>query len=178
MQKIEVQEGEVVVSHKEVNVDEIKGAIQFIKHAMNSLADADDRKAFGEKVVGILNALEMVDGDNKRATALLDVASQYANQIAFRLFVEEHLSESLAEEFRSLIPMKDAISWAQEYSKESQAQAQEISELQRKYMDERKSFEIFQSVVMGMSKEEAQQKQAAYEAQKAQAIHNAQAQLG
>lgn len=175
MPKSDIKEAEVVYTHKEVSLNDINASLQFIKHAMNSLTDADDRKAFAEKLAGMLNATEMVEGNNKKATALLDVASQYANQVAFRLFVEGNLSESLLDEFRSLVPMKETISMAQEYSKESQAQAQEITELQRKYMDERKEFEIFQAVVMGLSKEEAQQKQAAYEAQKAQALHNTQA---
>lgn len=173
--KIEIQEGETVIVHKDIALKDITATIEFIKHAMNSLEDADDREAFSKRVMGMLNALEMVEGDNKRATALLDVASQYANQVAFRLFVEENLSDSLAEEFRSLIPMKDAISWAQEYSKEAQEQAAAITKRQEAYMDEKKRFEIFQAVVMGMSKEEAEMKQQQYEAQKAQALHNAQA---
>lgn len=174
MTEIKIQEAEVV-EHKEVTVKEITAAIEFIKHAMNSLEDADDREAFSKRVMGMLNALEMINGSNKRATALLDVASQYANQVAFRLFVEEHLSDSLAEEFRELTPMKEAISWAQAYSKESQEQADAITKQQQEYMDERRNFEIFQAVVMGMSKEEAEAKQEQYEAQKTQAIHNVQA---
>lgn len=174
----EAQEAEVMRDYRVVTFEEIDATLNFIKHAMNQLGDADDRKAFSGKVMGMLNARELVGEDNKRATALLDVASQYANQVAFRLFVEENLSDSLAHEFRSLVPMKDAVAWAKEYSKAAQEEADKITQQQQAYMDERKQFEIFQAVVMGMSKEEAEQKQAVYEAQKAQAIHNAQTQLG
>lgn len=162
------------ITHPMVTLEMIDEVLSYIKQNMNTLSDGDDRAGFAERLENMERAKEMVDADNMRATCLIDAAVQYANQLTFRLFVEERLSESSLAAFRELPTLKEVSKWAQDYTAETRARADEITRLQQEYMDERKPFEIFQAVISGMTKEQAEQKQAEYEAQKAQAIHNIQ----
>lgn len=159
--------------HKIISAEELHKPLEFVKKYMGQLDDADDRQAFSRNLGYMETAEEMLEGDNMRATCLYDAASKYANQLAFRLFIEENLSESAAAEFRELEPMKVVAGYAREYTEENQAEADAITAAQHEFMEARKPFEVFQAVIGGMSKEEAEAKQAAYERQKAQALANA-----
>lgn len=161
---------EEAIAHPVVTLEMIDSVLDFIKKNMNTLADGDDREGFADRLENMNRAKELVGDDNMRATCLIDAAIQYANQLAFRLFVEDRLSESMLAEFRELPAMKDVTKWAKDYTAETRARADEITRMQQEYMDERKPFEIFQAVIGGMTKEEAERKQAEYEAQKAQAL--------
>lgn len=161
------------MEHKIITKEDIENVIGFIVRNTNSLEDANDRHAFAEITTALKNAQEMVGDDNKRATCLYDAATKYANQIAFRLFVEGNLSEGVLEEFRGFETVKTVVGYADAYTQEDKARADEITRMQQEYMDERKPFEVFQAVINGMSKEEAEAKQAEYEASKKAAIENA-----
>lgn len=161
---------EEAIAHPVVTLEQIDKVLAFIKENKDTLQDEDDSVGFAERLGYMENAKAMVGGDNMRATCLIDAAVQYANQLAFRLFVEGNLTDAALESFRALPTIKEVSKWAQDYTAETRARADEITRLQREYMDERKPFEIFQAVIGGMSEEEAKQKQAAYEAEKAQAL--------
>lgn len=156
--------------HKKIETKTIEKVLDFIKKYMGSLDDADDREAFSRNLSYMETAKGLLEEDNMRATCLYDAATKYANQLAFRLYVEENLSESVAQEFRELEPVKAVSGYAREYTLENQEQADAITKLQREFMERREPFEVFQAVIGGMTKEEAEAKQAAYQQRKAEAL--------
>lgn len=159
-------------AHKEVALVDIQKVLDFIKKYMGGLADADDRAHFSRNLGYMEMAMQMVEEDNMRATCLYDAATQYANQLAFRLYIEGNLADGIAAEFRELEPVKTVVGYARAYTEESQAEADAITKLQRGFMERRQRFEVFQAVIEGMSKEEAEAKQAAYNQRKAEALAN------
>lgn len=162
------------VDHEVVSVEEdITPVLEFIRKNLNSLEDADDRKGMADNLAHLEAAAEMVGDNNLYATSLYDAATKHANQLAFRLYVEQNLSDSMAEEFRSLRTVKEVSAMAASYVAQMREEADAITKLQQDYMAERKPFEIFQAVIAGMSKEEAEAKQAEYDQRRAQAIQNA-----
>lgn len=165
------------MEHKIIKAADIEKLISFITKNTNSLEDANDRKAFAEITKSLKAAQEMVGDDNKRATCLYDAATKYANQIAFRLFVEDNLAESTLAEFREFETVKTVVGYAEAYTEEDHARADAITKAQQDYMNERKPFEIFQAVINGMTKEEAEQKQAEYTARQQEALENAKTQI-
>lgn len=150
--------------------DDVRPVLDFIKRNTNSLADADDRQGIAANLAHLEAAAEMVGDNNLYATSLYDAATKHANQLAFRLYVEGNLSDSMAEEFRALKTVKEVSALAASYVSEMREEADAITKLQQDYMAERKPFEIFQAVIAGMSKEEAEQKQAEYDQRRAEAL--------
>lgn len=159
--------------HKTISLETIHKPLEFIKKYMGLLEDADDRAAFSRNLGYMETAEGMIDDNNMWATCLYDAATKYANQLAFRLYVEGGMAPSVATEFSELETIKTVSGYAREYTEENQAEAEAITKAQHEFMEARKPFEIFQAVIGGMSKEEAEAKQAAYEQQKAQALTNA-----
>ena len=157
-------------SHKEISLETIDTVLSFIKTQLNQLSDGDIRQEFS-KILESLKTAEEMATDNKRKTCLYDAATKYANQLAFRLFVEGNLNDSALTEFRGFETVKQVAEYAQTYTDEDRARADEITAAQRAFMDERQPFEVFQAVINGMTKEEAEQKQAEFQQRQQEALH-------
>lgn len=162
------------MEHKEIELATIEHLITFLRKNHTKLEDEDDRKTFHD-IIGYLETAKVMATDNKRRTCLYDAATKYANQLAFRLFIEDNLDDDLTQIFRSFETVKQVSAYAAAYSKEDKERADEITRMQQEYMDEREPFEVFRAVIGGMSEEEAIQKQEAFKQRQEAAIHNAEA---
>lgn len=159
------------MEHKEISLEQIEKLLTFIRKNYTKLAEEVDRDAFKD-VLGYLETAKPMVENNKYATCLYDAATKYVNQLAFRLYVEDNLDEEIAKTFRKFETVKTVSEYAQAYTDEEKARADEITKAQEDYMAEREPFEIFRAVIGGMSKEEAEQKQAAYKQRTAEALQN------
>lgn len=160
------------MEHKIINLDEIEKLLTFLRKNHTKLEDEADQKAFKD-VLGYLETAKTMVENNKYATCLYDATTKYVNQLAFRLFVEDKFDDELLKVFKGFETVKTVSEYARAYTEEDKARTEEITKAQQDYMAERQPFEIFQAVISGMSKEEAEQKQADYKARQAQAISNA-----
>lgn len=160
------------MEHKEIARDDIQKLITFLRQNLKKLEDEADQKAFTDVTGWLETALTMVE-NNKYATCLYDAATKYVNQLAFRLHVENALDEETDKIFRGFETVKQVSEYAAAYTSEDKARADEITKLQQAYMEEREPFEVFQSVIGGLSEEEAKQKLAAHKERQAAAIQNA-----
>lgn len=145
----------------EIKLEKIDALINFINTNKGELVAEDEEAVFAKAAESLINAKELAT-DNKRMTCLYDAATKYANQLAFRLFAEDKLSDAAAAEFRAFEPAVVVAGYAADYTKAEQEKAAEITRLQEEFMAERRPFEIFQAVISGMTKEEAEAKQAEY----------------
>lgn len=160
------------MAHTEIALEQIEKLLTFIRKNTEKLSDEADQKAFKE-VLGYLETAKPLIENNKYATCLYDAATKYVNQLAFRLFVEDSLDDETLKLFREFETVKTVSGYAQEYTDEEKARADEITKAQQDYMAEREPFEIFRAVIGGMSEEEAKQKQEAYKQRQAEGLHNA-----
>lgn len=160
------------MEHKEISLEVIERVLTFIRKNDEKLSEEADTKSFNE-ILGYLETAKAIADDNKKRTCLYDAATKYANQLAFRLYVENSLDEETAEIFRKFETVKQVSEYAQAYTSEDKARADEITKAQQDYMAEREPFEIFRAVIGGMSEEEAKAKQKAYKQRQAQGIQNA-----
>lgn len=160
--------------HQAIEMEDVEKLLTFLRKNGPKLEDEADKESF-EEVTGFLETAKGMASDNKRMTCLYDAATKYANQLAFRLFVEGNLDDETAEIFRAFRTVKEVAQMARAYSEEDKAHADAITALQRDYMTEREEFDIFVAVVGGMSEEEAKQKQEAYKQRQAEGMANAQA---
>lgn len=113
-------------------------------------------------------AKDMAGEDEERLDRLTDAAIKYVNQLFFILFRHAKLDGELAETFRSLPSPEVTGAKVKEYEDAHQAKIDAINDEQRAVMAERKELDIFLAVISGMTKEQAEQKMAQYEAQIAQ----------
>lgn len=160
------------VDHKVIELKDIEKLLTFIRQNYKALEDEADQKAFSD-VLGYLETAKTLVEDNKYATCLYDAATKYANQLAFRLFVEDKLDENTLKLFREFETVKTVSGYANAYTEQEKARADAITKMQQDYMAEREPFEVFRAVIGGMSKEEAERKQEEFKARQAQGLHNA-----
>lgn len=158
---------------KTFTLEEIEKVLTFIRQNYKKLAIEEDREAFKNILDHLETAKTLVEPHRRYTVCLMDAATKYANQLAFRLYVEKNLDEETATVFRSFASVKEVSAVADEVGAEDKARVDEITRLQQEYMDERKPFEIFQAVTQGMDLEEAKRRREEYEANKARALHDA-----
>lgn len=152
-----------------VSLEEIEKLITFIRQNYTTLKDDNDREDFKGVLEHIETAKTMAD-DDRRRMCLFDAATKFANQLAFRLFVEDNLSDETLEIFRKFDSARTVSEAAQEYTKALRAREDEITQIQQDFVAELRPFEVFQAVINGMSKEEAERKQAEYIERQRQAL--------
>lgn len=149
---------------------EIEKVFTFIRQNLKTLTEKADREAFKEILTHLETAKTMAT-DDRRTACLMDAAIKYANQLAFRLFVEDKLDEETLKIFRGFDTVKNISEEVAKYTEVDKKRTDEITRLQTEYLNERRPFEIFQAVIGGMSEEEAKKKQAEYLANTQQALH-------
>lgn len=152
-----------------ISLEEVEKLLTFLRQNTKKLADEADQKAFGEILEHLETAKSMADDDRKKM-CLYDAATKYANQLAFRLFVENNLDNETLEYFRAFDTVKTVTEQAQAYTDAMRAKEAEITKMQEDYLAEMRPFEIFQAVISGMSEAEAKQKQEEYLERQKQAL--------
>lgn len=160
------------MEHKEITLEQIEKLLTFIRKNAEDLEDKVDRDSFKE-VLGYLETAKPLAENNKYRTCLYDAATKYVNQLAFRLYIEDHLSDEVAKTFRAFETVKTVSEYAQAYTDEDKGRADGISAQQKEYMDEREKFDIFRGIIGGMTKEEAEQKMTAFKQRQAEGLRNA-----
>lgn len=133
---------------------------------MNETLPKDDnnREYFNDCGKAGLNALSLANGDLEYLTYLYDAAIKWVNQIAFILFRQELLTDELTTEFRKLETPESTTEKVKAYMEEDKETVDKINGEQAVYNNHVKRLDLFKAVIGGMSLEEAQAKQAEYEA--------------
>ena len=119
--------------------------------------DNRNHEYFAKFLNGMENAKDMADNDEKKAV-MNDAAIKVATQLTFILFRYNTLTDELEKEYRALPSAEEteeASNKAHEARKERQEKALEVN---KALQDEQNDFDIFQQVLGGLSKEEAEQK--------------------
>lgn len=160
------------MSKKTYSLEEINKVLTFIRQNYKKLAVKEDQEGFRRILEHLETAKTLVEPHRRYAVCLMDAATKYANQLAFRLYIEENLDEETAAVFRSFASVKEVMAVTNEVANEDKARVDEITRLQQEYMNERKPFEIFQAVAEGMSLEEATRRREEYEANRDRALHD------
>lgn len=102
-------------------------------------------------------AKEMADTDEKKAI-LVDATVKVANQLTFIEFRDELLTDELEKEFRTL-PKPEATQEAlEEVNKVRKDKYEELRKMNTEAENEQKDIDIFQQVLGGLSKEEAEKR--------------------
>lgn len=144
-------------------------ALEVIKEGTELLEDENQIKYFKSVVESLEYAEGMVEDNLEKETRLRDAAVKFANQLMFILFRKDNIGEELLAKFRTLPTPEETGKDVAEYEAEYRNRVDAINEKQKALMDERKALDIFLAVISGMTKEEAEQRMAQYEAQIEQA---------
>lgn len=144
-------------------------ALEVIKEGTELLEDENQIKYFKSVVESLEYAEGMVEDNLEKETRLRDAAVKFANQLMFILFRKDNIGEELLTKFRTLPTPEETGKDVAEYEAEYRNRVDAINEKQKALMDERKALDIFLAVISGMTKEEAEQRMAQYEAQIEQA---------
>lgn len=146
-------------------------SVKVIESASKSLTDEKQIEYFKSVLESLAYAKEMAEGDNgsaEKEARLEDAAVKFANQLMFILFRQDNIDADTLAEFRTLPTPEETGAKVAEYEEAYKAKVEEINAAQKAVMDERKELDIFLAVISGMTKEQAEQKMAQYEAQLAQ----------
>lgn len=160
------------MEHKEITLEAIEKLLTFIRKNTEKLEEKVDQDSFKE-ALKYLETAKPLAKNNKYRTCLYDAATKYVNQLAFRLYMEEHLDEETAQTVREFETVKQVTEYAKVYTDEDKARVDAITKLQEAYMAEREPFDIFRGIIGGMTKEEAEQKMAAFKQRQAEGLANA-----
>lgn len=144
-------------------------AYALIGKMKEQLTDEDQKKYFDNVVTSLDTAYEMAT-DDERKVRLEDAAVKFVNQLAFILFRNGTISDEDAATFRTLPAPEETSKKVREFEDQRQAKIEEINEMQKAVMDERKDLDLFLAIISGMTKDEAEKRMAQYEAQVAQAM--------
>lgn len=145
-------------------------AFELIGSLKDKLTDEDQKKYFDNVIASLNTATEMVGDSEEKAARIEDAAIKFVNQLTFILFRNGTISEGETEVFRSLPSPEETSAKVREFEAAHQAKIDEVNARQQAIMDERKELDLFLAIISGMTKEEAEQRMAQYEAQISQAV--------
>lgn len=132
----------------------------------------EDHKARDGYIKG-LNAIKLAHqhtADNEEKLAFLyNTATYYANQATFLLFRLGTLTADIETEYRTFEPAEKTVEYVEAFEKKHEEEKAEITAQQKEFMDRQNGMDIFKSLCMGKSKEEADQMLADYNEKVAQA---------
>ncbi len=151
-------------------METIKLANKIIKEGVALLSD-DAKEDYKAQLGGIFtyeainNACGMVNGNEEKIALLGAYAIQEANRVVSTLWREQVLTPELEEKYRTLPTMKEMADKYNEFTSARKARMDEVMAQHKAIAEEEKEFDIFKGVINGMSKDEAENKYAAYQAQ-------------
>lgn len=149
-----------------LDVEPIKKVLSYLQNVDNLLEKEDQRKEFLKKAISAgLTALDSINEDEEKFAYLYYATLNWANQATIFLLQEDKLSDELITEYRSFPLPEEAEATLKEYRGSRQAERDRINAEQKKVMDKENELNVFQAIVGGMSKEEAQAKMEEYEKQ-------------
>ena len=136
---------------------------------------AEQAKAYLEKLIKLLpednhnheyftkylnsfeTAKELADTDEKKAL-IADATVKVANQLTFIMFRESLLTAELEKEYRELPKPEETTKTLEEVNKVRKDHYEELAKANKEAQNEQQEIDVFQQVLGGLSKEEAQQK--------------------
>ena len=139
-------------------------AVAFMEPAIERLTDEKQKDYFTKSVESLRTAAKLADTD-ERAVRLTDASIKYANQLAFILFRQGSLDETLTPQFRALPTPESTGDDVRKFEDVRQAKIDSINKQQQEVMDEQKSLDIFTAVIAGMTEEEAERRMKEHEQQ-------------
>lgn len=139
-------------------------AVAFMEPAIERLTDEKQKDYFTKSVESLRTAAKLADTD-ERAVRLTDASIKYANQLAFILFRQGSLDETLTSQFRALPTPESTGDDVRKFEDVRQAKIDSINKQQQEVMDEQKSLDIFTAVIAGMTEEEAERRMQEHEQQ-------------
>lgn len=107
------------------------------------------------------NAKELADTDEKKAL-LEDTITKVAHQLTFIAFRDEFLTDDLAKVYRTLPKPEETSKALEEAHQARKDRYEELRKMNQAAQDEQDEIDIFQRVLGGMSKEDAEARLAEY----------------
>lgn len=130
----------------------------YIEKAVKFLPEDHHSYAFFPKFLeSFENAKELADDDEKRAR-IANAAVATATRLTMFLFVEGILSDELEAEWRKLPKPEETEKMLDELRLKRQARYDEIHKTLKEAEDEQHDFDVFNQVLGGLSKEEAEKR--------------------
>lgn len=145
-------------------LDTIKGIKEYIKENVSLIKDDEHNTKYFN---GIINSIDVATGmcgqDEEKIRRTYDAAVKWANQLTFLLWRREALTEEAEKFYRSLPTPESTSELAHELSAKRDERAKEITAEMDEVRAEQRAMDIFTAVLGGMTKEEAEKRQAEYE---------------
>ena len=146
-----------------MDIEVAKKANKIIKNGLERLTDEKDIKAFGNVPEIFNNASGMVNNNPVKAAALNLWMASEANKMMFFLWRHQIEHDDIEKEWREL-PMTEELATAYNtLIAENNEIAKKLEAERRVYMDGQHELDIFNAVLNGMTKEQAEAKQKEYE---------------
>ena len=147
-----------------------KNMITFLEKVLKVLENEKNKTTIEKYISNAKNGLSYM-ADNEAKQAYLDMALASWLEVAMLFAIrEDKLTDELATEYRTFVGVDEYQAKYQEFVAADKEETDRINAEQKVAMDKRRGFEIFQGIINGMSKEEADQKLKEYEEQVAQAM--------
>lgn len=156
-------------------METIKLANKIIKDGIALLPDEakkDYKTQLGDLFVyeAINNACGMTNGNEEKEALLGAYAVQEANRVVSNLWREQLLTPELEATYRTLPKMAEMAEAYNKFTADRKGRLDEVMAQHKAIADEEKGFDIFKGVINGMTKEEAEKKYDAYQAQQQAAM--------
>lgn len=119
--------------------------------------DHRDYEYFTKFLNSYETAKDMADNDEKKAI-INDAVVKVANQLTFVMFREGLLTEELEKEFRTLPKPEETTKALEDAHQARKDRYEELRKMNQKAQDEQDEIDIFQRVLGGMTKEDAEAK--------------------
>lgn len=151
-------------------MDVTKEAYQVLKAAIELMEREEDKAEF-EPIVRIYNDASGMINDNEANEALLKgwIVAE-ANRAVYCVWRRGNLNEEVEKAYRALPEIDEATKDYNDYLEADKKAAEEIEAKRAEYMNGRRAHDIFNAVLKGVSKEEAEAKYKEYQEQLAKAI--------
>lgn len=131
--------------------------------------DHKSRDSYVKALDSIKLAKQHTADNEEKLAFLYNTATYYANQATFLLFRLDLLNKDLEKEFRSFEPAEKTVEYVEGFEKQHEAEKEAITAQQKEYLDRQNGMDIFKSLCMGKTKEEADKMLADYNEKIAQA---------
>lgn len=130
----------------------------YIEKAIKVLPeDHNSYEFFAKFLESFENAKDLANNAEKEAI-LANAAVAVASRISMFLFIDELLSDELEAEYRSLPKPESTAKALEEANKVRRDRYEELAKMNKEAEDEQKEIDIFNQVLGGLSKEEAEKR--------------------
>ncbi len=150
--------------------EDMKPVVDFLAKGAERIGEESYRESVDKIVNNFDIALEAAGEEAEKRAYLFALYVNNAAAMASYLFLNDNLPEEMVKEFRTLPTGKDSDAAILPYKQASEAKRDEISQMQRDFMEHNKGLEVFKGIALGDSPEQAKQSVDAYEQKIAQEL--------